>query len=365
MRSLGNDEKFSRRVKDRDYVETLEGLMFCVVGYLHPPNMYTAYLKYIPSNEGPWERRGVKYSRVLRRYHVLHVKETFKLLRERYPHYIHHCPVRNITMSMVPKKYVKRYYFPEIRLKQLLDEGGRDPLERDAVALCEYLSEASGVPLAKWGVTGSILLGIHNPNFSDIDLTVYGLREAKAVREFLMSSISDKSTPIRRLKNVELKEWCERQAKEFRLVSKDFWSIALRRWNYGYFRGKRYFSIHPIREDSEIKERYGEKKFINMGAIEGTATIADSSESLFLPAVYRVEDVVITKGKQVNDVKELVSYEGVFCDMAEEGEKVRFRGKLEKVVNSSGTEYYRVLVGSTEVGYGYILRTRNPSIKLP
>jgi len=42
----------TRKPKDRDFVETLEGLLFCVVGYLHPPDKYTAYLKYSPAAEG-------------------------------------------------------------------------------------------------------------------------------------------------------------------------------------------------------------------------------------------------------------------------------------------------------------------------
>jgi len=41
-----------RRPKDRDFVETAEGFFFCLVGYLHPPDRYTAYLKYTPAESG-------------------------------------------------------------------------------------------------------------------------------------------------------------------------------------------------------------------------------------------------------------------------------------------------------------------------
>ena len=41
-----------RPPKDRDFVETAEGFFFCLVGYLHPPDRYTAYLKYTPAESG-------------------------------------------------------------------------------------------------------------------------------------------------------------------------------------------------------------------------------------------------------------------------------------------------------------------------
>ena len=42
--------------KDRDFVETVESFLFCVVGYLHPPDKVTAYLKYVPDTEGKWRK---------------------------------------------------------------------------------------------------------------------------------------------------------------------------------------------------------------------------------------------------------------------------------------------------------------------
>jgi predicted nucleotidyltransferase len=31
-----------RRPRDRDFVETADGLFFCVIGYVHPPARYAA-----------------------------------------------------------------------------------------------------------------------------------------------------------------------------------------------------------------------------------------------------------------------------------------------------------------------------------
>src|SRR5947199_7270211 len=50
----GTGVKATRRPKDRDFVETREGFFFCLVGYVHPPDRYLAYLKYTPAAAGKW-----------------------------------------------------------------------------------------------------------------------------------------------------------------------------------------------------------------------------------------------------------------------------------------------------------------------
>ena len=125
--------------KDRDFIETAEGLLFCVVGYLHPPERITAYLKYIPAPEGKWGRGETRYSRVLPFYHVSQVEETYSLLEERNPHFLFDCPVRNIRISSVPRRKVKAYYHPRERLREIQSSGGKDPLEKKVVNLVRLL----------------------------------------------------------------------------------------------------------------------------------------------------------------------------------------------------------------------------------
>ena len=109
--------------KDRDFIETIDGFLFCVLGYLHPPDGYIAYLKYIPSENGKWERYGIKYSRSIPYYHVSQVEKTYGYLKQKHPEYIFQCHVRNIELSWVPKKNVKKYYDPIKRLKDIIKKG--------------------------------------------------------------------------------------------------------------------------------------------------------------------------------------------------------------------------------------------------
>ena len=257
---------------------------------------------------------------------------------------------------MVPIKYIKKHYIPERRLGEIISSGGNDILEKEVKSLVEWITQETGLDTKYIGVTGSILLKIHNPMFSDIDLVVYGLENVNKVKELMKSSHLNPRSPIRPFSEERMKEWCLEHAIDMKVDPKELLHIVRRRWNYGIYKGKRYFSIHAIRKDSEIKEKYGDKLYEPIGEVEGVATIADSTESVFLPAIYKVEDVLIKKGASVNNVLEIVSYEGIFSDVFYEGERVKFRGKLERVIDTQGHEYHRILIGSTQVPYSYIIK---------
>ena len=341
-----------RRPKDRDYVETVEGLLFCLIGYLHPPWGYTAYLKYVPRPGGKWSRGGVQYQRALSYYHVTQVEETFKTLREHYPQYLFHCPIRNIRISVVPRERVRRYYIPEDRLQEIL-RGGGDELEEEVRCLVELLSDLSGVPARSFGVTGSILLGTHNPRFSDIDLTILGTAASQRVKEALIEARREGNTPIRGLTPGRAEKWIEERMRRFPLRREEARLFLERRWNYGYF-GDRYFSIHPIRLDEEIREEYGERRYTPLGIAKGSCTITSTREAIFLPSIYRVGEVE-TEGWKDLDIREVVSYEGLYTDVLQEGERAKFKGLIERVETEGGEPYHRVLIGSARLrGRDYI-----------
>lgn len=148
---------------------------------------------------------------------------------------------------MIPRAYVRKYYLPEQRLQEILD-APRDPLEEEVRAFVYEIIACTGIRGEDLGVTGSILLGIHNPGFSDIDLLVYGLENALKVRAALKEGRSARIGPVT---GEALEEWCASVVKHFPLSYEEARYFAGRRWNYGFFKG-RYFSIHPTRGSSTI-----------------------------------------------------------------------------------------------------------------
>jgi len=332
--------------KDRDMVETRDGLMFVVVGYLHPPGRVTAYLKYVPSEEGKWGRGDTRYTRTLGYYHVTQVENTYGYLRERHPEYLYDCPVRNITVSCVPLSDVKVYYDPVERVDSLIREGPSDSLEEKLLGLVEYLREHADVE-GRGGVTGSILTRSHNPAFSDIDITVYGREESRRVREAVLGA--RREGVIRGRGEEEVERWVAQRAEKFPLSREELRRIASTRWNYGFYRDT-YVSVHPTRADDEITESYGDYIYHQLGEVKGTAVVMDASESIYLPAIYKVMDSNLEN--QEAAISEIVSYEGIYGGLFAEGDGVEFRGILERYEGKE--EGHRVVLGGAGSTGGYV-----------
>ncbi len=335
-----------RRPKDRDFVETEEGFIFCLVGYLHPPGRYTAYLKYTPAETGRWARGGVHFHRELEYYHVRNVGKTLEFLRARHPRYIGFDPVRSLAFSFVPRDAVTTYYRPEERLQAIL-AAPADPLEKDVEALLSLLVSADGPGPEAFGITGSILLQIHDPAFSDIDLLVYGPEATARVRAALTLL---RGGPIQPVAQDRLTRWRAETAGRFGLAHEDVADLDARRWNYFQFRD-RYVSIHPIRRDDEIRETYGQHHYSAVGVATIEATVVDASDSIFLPACYSLTNVVIREGGQWQ-ITGLVSYEGLYCQAADRGDRITARGVIEQVDGGS----CRLVVGAAGLSDGGFLK---------
>lgn len=338
-----------RGFRDRDFIRTKEGFFFCVVGPYHPEDCVIAYVKYVPAKAGKWKDTNTHYQRVMRAYTIPGLLETFNLLKTKYPQYLFHSEFYNITMTAVPHDCIAQHYKPEEKLTQLLKATKKDALQEKLVAFVAFLSEKSRVATGYFGVTGSILLDIHNPKFSDIDLTIYGLQNSLALKKTLSQIIVEPTSAVKRFEGTILDEWCRKKAEHFPLSLDDVKRVYKRKWNIGLF-GSVPFSIHPAKLEEELTEEYGDKTFYPEGQVTIRAVVADDRESLFLPCVYKVRDVDVLAGKQDSaDILEVVSYESLYDSLAETGEELIAKGKLEHVLdNRNGKTYHRVLVGSPD-----------------
>jgi predicted nucleotidyltransferase len=342
-----------RGFRDRDYIQTIEDFFFTVVGNTHPPNRVTAYLKNIPSPLGKWGNGKKRYDRVLKQYTMTDVANTIAFLKLNYSEYVYHSKEQNITFSFVPVNKIRRHYKPEEKLAKLVTDEELDHLQLKAILLAKEISKESNVDLSNLGITGSLLVDIHRLEFSDIDLTVYGVSTCKAVKRGSLRLLQ--KSVLKRFEGDELDKWCLDRSRLYPLTIGEARKMYLQKWNRGRFRDT-LFSIHPVKVESEISAIYGSKIFLPMGLVECEALVKDASDSMFLPAIYKIEDVSILNGHSYNGISEVVSYEGLYADIASEGERITCKGKLEKVRSrDSKKEYYRILVGSFEAaGRDYI-----------
>lgn len=279
-------------------------------------------------------------------YTVPNLLETLNLLKNTHPQYLFYSSVYNITMSAVPPRYLVTHFKPEKKLAELLEAPRLDSLQEKAVRLVSLLSELADIPIGCFGVTGSILLDIHDPSFSDMDIVVYGMERSHALKNALADSTFG-TLRMRPYSGDRLRQWCLQKARNHPINVDDAERIYGRKWNIGTFDGT-FFSLHPVKLEEELTEMYGDKIYEPDRIISLTAVVEDCEDSIFLPSVYRVGSVEV-EGVPEASIREVVSYEGIYDSVADEGEMIVVKGKLEHVYDKRTCDNYdRVLVGSPE-----------------
>jgi len=337
-----------RRYKDKDFIRTNENFFFCVVGYIHPDNSVFSYIRYVPNSSGKWGNNSARYSRRMPSYTIPYLLKNIEMLKKDFPDYVYYSKVFNTQMSAVPHERIKEYYRPEERLEQMVKLEKPDLLQIKAIKLANLVSDKSGTPVSHIGVTGSLLIGIHRPEFSDIDLIVYGRDNSLKIKETILSLYEERRKDIGKLYGDSLNKWIKEKIRDHLLTFDEAKKLYDKKWNYGLFEGTN-FSLHPVKLDSEITENYGDKIFTPMYMTKIKAKVSDISDSIFLPHTYSVQKVIIEEGSKLHDIREVTSYEGLYGGIFEIGEEIIVRGKLEKVVVKKTQEvYYRILVGSLE-----------------
>ena len=342
-----------RGFRDRDFLETNEGMIFCVIGNVHPKGRVLAYLKYVINNAATnsiWSRQGMIYQRMIPIYSAMEVKKASEYLKERYPEYIVYDKYRNIELTEIPTNRIKMHYKPEERLKEIINEGPKDPLEELVVDLINELSNEARISIDNFGVTGSILLKIHNPRFSDIDLIIYGSSNAIPIREAILRLYDKDGSGFSRPSGEILSKWVNEVVAAHPFTTSEAKALFTKyKWNKGLYKGKP-FSIHPVKVENEITEEWEQKIHKPLCLVTIRARVLDSKDSFFMPAIYQVGDITILNGcKPQVEIRQVVSYESLYTDIAQEGDEVLVHGKLEEVHDiKTGDTYAQVVVGTYE-----------------
>lgn len=316
----------------RDFLETRERLIFAVTSYYHPADRAIAFLRYYPSPQGERRRGGERFAK------VAGTEASFAILGA-YPHYLFPSEVTGSTLQAVPLEMVERAYHPAKRLAEIY-EGPKDPLEEKALELSEFLS---GIPREKKGVTGSLLVGLHDPLTSDIDFVVYGLAENAGARGALREAFEGGV-----LRPLTREEWYRAYKKRFpraeTLTFQEFLWYENRKYHKGVMGGT-IFDILLVREPWEIEGRYSERRFRREGRVKLRCLVTDASLAFDSPAVYKVE----------GEVEEVVSFTHTYAGQALEGEEIEVSGRLEEV-QEAGRSYMRVVVGTTREAEGEYIK---------
>jgi predicted nucleotidyltransferase len=311
-------------------------MIFTVIGNIHPPKRVIAYLKYIPLKTETFQR-------ILKEYTMRDLEYTLQYLSEVAPYHLYQNEVMYFEFSAPLKLNIKTHYIPEDHLTKILYHE-RDELEEKAKDLVHLLSDESGVSIDNFGVTGSILLGIHNIRFSDVDLTVYGRKAAQKVLKKISELQEEKDKGLTGFNYSTLQRFFTERGRDSNLTFKEYKHTYNRLRNRGIFQ-KTFFSIHPVKLESENEQTYGSQVYKRVGVAVAEGVVSDTKDSIFYPATYYLEESTILKGIEVEEIKEIVSYDGLYCGIANTGEKLKVKGIIEEV-STQKKKWYRMVVGS-------------------
>jgi predicted nucleotidyltransferase len=258
---------------------------------------------------------------------------------------LYHDKEQGRELQGVPEDSIRAIHVPHRCIAVLLRSKQKDRLEASATRLVKALARESGLPMQHFGVSGSLLVGLHR-NHSDLDIMVYGLASAKRVQRALGILLKEDRT-FQAYRTSELRKLFMRRHLQQAMTFRDFGLQERRKVFQGTFEGHDYF-IRCVKNWEEITEHYGEARFRSIGESEVSGQVVDDNESLLTPCRYVLERVKVLKGHASRRPSEIVSFRGRFTEQAYRGERIFARGRLE-AVRTKDQKYFRLVVGEGPV----------------
>jgi predicted nucleotidyltransferase len=329
------------RLRDRDYIIGAEGIIFRVLGYFHPPDGYICEPEYAPreifASKNPRAPRG--YPEIL--YFKFYGDEGLRFVEENYPSYRLYIKPLKTYLVGVPNSLIAAIRKPQDRLAEIMKESCRDKLLEDTLDIVEIACTSAGLNPFNLGVFGSILHKFHNPFLSDIDLVIYGSRNAAKLRECLSELYGGRDSPLRNEYDfpVEKARWI------FRNYSfKEYIFHERRKMIYAkYWDGSRWVKVEfePVKGYDEYYDEYMDVYSIEkIGWTKLESIVIDDRGVYFMPAIYGVEVTKLVSGpREALEASKIVSYVDEFRMQAWRDEEIYVEGMLERVARNDRVEY--------------------------
>ena len=113
------------RIRPKDFISIDDKLFFAVVYEYQEDNHALTFLRYIRDNTG---------------MHKLTTKKAEKIISEYYPEFQFNSSYTDIGLHGIPINMIKKIYYPEETVNQLLNTRTPENKERDAIGAIKYLS---------------------------------------------------------------------------------------------------------------------------------------------------------------------------------------------------------------------------------
>lgn len=337
------------RAREGDLIKTKSNVVFDVKGAVHPKDKIIAFPRFIPQPEGTRKGKDATYGK------VYSLSDRFKYLQENHPDLIVFDPVFGETLCEVPTEQIAEHYQPTEKLAALRTSKHITALENKALQLATALKEKANIPWSSIGISGSIMAGLTTEK-SDIDPLVYGTQNCRKAYAALQELLQDENSQFKPYTKQELQTLFDFRSKDTQMSFEDFVSTESRKAFQGMFINTDFF-VRFVKDYDEIDEQYGDVCYKNSGYTKIVADIADASDALFTPCTYKLRDVQVVDGPRLEQITEISSFRGRFCQQATVGETIEAQGKIELVTdNKNKTGHYRLILGNKPVDYMILKR---------
>ena len=350
------------RLRDRDSIVTREGLVFRVFGYSHPSDAYICDVEYTPAavfksdNPRAFRNQGQNV------FYKFYEDEGWKFVEDSYSQYMILHEMLQKKVIGVNHRFVSEVRKPEKMLRKLIQTEPKDNLIAAMRKVLDVAVDQSGLPVESFGVFGSLLHGFYHPDFSDIDLIIYGKEKVSRLRKTLQELYESKSPLFRN--EFETYESIRGKVWRFRnFTPKEFLWHQQRKLVYSLFDSKESgrtikTEFESVKDWIEVCNEYNpETKILQRGWVRMLARVKDDSDAPFIPSVYHIEPLEILEGgRQAQRVTRIISYMEEFRMQVFTDETIYVEGNLEQVIGND-SNFFQIVLTYCPRYYEQVLKT--------
>jgi predicted nucleotidyltransferase len=292
-------------------------------------------------------------------------------VRQNFPQYtVWHAPLQTRPVG-VHQNQISEIRRPEEAFQKLQSAKPEDSLLQALQTVSNMILAKTGLSETDFGAFGSLLHGFYHPQYSDIDLIIYGKTKIDKLRKTLKTLYHEPSSHL--VNEFETEEAMKEKAARWKFVNysaKEYWWHQRRKAVYALFHDQKSGRVikaefEPVKEWSEIHNEYdSQARILKQGWIKAIAHVTDDSEAPFMPSIYKVKVKKILEGKKVENIKRILSYVEEFRMQAEQSEEVYVEGNLEQVITPAEI-FHQITLTYGPRYYEQVLKALKPSQQEP
>ncbi len=331
------------KLRDRDAIQTHEGIIFRVMGYSHPKDSYICDAEYASANIFKSTDLRAPRTGKNQTFYKFYNDEGWKLISSQFQKYtVYHAMLRRKVIG-INQTDIVQVRKPEERLQELLKPPPKDELIAATLQVLNTVTKKSGLKSQNFGVFGSMLHSFHHPKLSDIDLVVYGKKENQKIRKTLQTLYQEKASSFRN--EFESKQVMSGKQWRFKnFTVEDFVWHQRRKQIYGLYEDKASgrtikAEFEPVKAWREIKSEYdAQTRIERKGWARIKARVTADDEAPFIPSIYGIEPLEVLSGeKEALSASRVFSFMEEFRLQAQKNEVVIVEGNLEEVIAPKGS----------------------------